>query len=225
MKFLKKIRKSSSIRRLAALLITAYHKLVWITSRWEFIGKEYPTPYWQEKKPMIACFWHGRLLMMFKAWFSHQKLHMLISSHPDGEIIGRVCQHLGYGAIPGSSTRGGKEAFLTILRALKKGESVGVTPDGPRGPRYHVSPGIIKMARLSKTPILPIAYSVKRGIFMKTWDRFLLPFPFTKGVFIYGPVLDVAASSKSDEDLQQELETTLRQLTQTVDHVCGWGTE
>lgn len=185
------------------------------------MGKEHPTPYWQEKKPMVVCFWHGRLLMMFKAWFSTQKLHMLISSHADGEIIGRVCQQFHYGAIPGSSTRGGKEAFLNILRVLKKGDSVGITPDGPRGPRYKVSPGIIKIARLSKTPILPIAYSVKKGAFMKSWDRFLLPFPFTKGIFIYGPVLDVAASSKSDEDLQKDLETTLRHLTKTVDRLCG----
>lgn len=220
MSILKKIRKSLAARRIAAFLITQYVRLIWLTSRWEFLGKENPDPYWHQNKPIIACFWHGRLLMMFKSWFGPHKLHMLISTHPDGEIIARTTQNFGFGWIAGSSSKGGRKAFMDIIKALRKGESIGVTPDGPRGPRYHASLGIIQMARLGNAAILPISYSSTKGRFMKSWDRFFLPHPFGKGVFIYGPMIEVAGSQKSDEELRKELEESLKDLTRKADLYC-----
>lgn len=221
MSFVKQIRRSSAVRKLASFLITQYVRFVWLTSKWEILGKENPDPYWEQNKPIVACFWHGRLLMMFKSWFGQHKLHMLISSHPDGQIIARTTQHFGYGWIAGSSNREGRKAVLNILKTLKRGDSVGVTPDGPRGPRYQVSLGIIQMARLGNAAILPISYSSTRGTFMKSWDRFFLPFPFSRGIFIYGPMIDVLGSSKSDEELRQQLENSLKDLTRKADHYCG----
>ena len=190
-------------------------------AKWESVGKENPDPYWKQNKPVVACFWHGRLLMMFKSWSGQHKLHMLISSHPDGQIIARTTQHFGYGWIAGSSNKGGRKAVVKILKTLKGGESVGITPDGPRGPRYQVSLGVIQMARLGNAALLPISYSSKRGMFMKSWDRFFLPLPFSKGIFIYGPMIDVADSSKSDEELRQQLENSLKEITQKADRYCG----
>jgi lysophospholipid acyltransferase (LPLAT)-like uncharacterized protein len=220
-KLLKKIRRSSSVRRLAAFFITQYVRLIWATGKWDYIGKEYPEPCWQMNKPVIGCFWHGRLLMMLKVWLGSHKFHMLISSHPDGEIIARATQNFGFGWIAGSSNRGGRKALTTILRTLKQGESIGVTPDGPRGPRYKVSLGVIQMARLAGTAILPVSYSSTKGIFMKSWDQFFLPLPFGKGVFMYGPLVEVAGSLKSDEELRLDLETTLKELTRKADLYCG----
>jgi len=225
MNLLKKIRKSSFVRRCAAFLITQYVRLIWVTSKWEYLGKEYPQPYWDQNKPVIGCFWHGRLLMMFKVWLGPHKFHMLISSHPDGEIIARAAQNFGFGWIAGSSTRGGQKAFMNIVKILRKGESIGVTPDGPRGPRYRATLGIIQMARLGGAAILPVSYSSSRGIFIKSWDRFFLPFPFGKGVFMYGPLLEVAGSLKSDEAMRQELEQTLVSLTREADLYCRAGVE
>lgn len=221
MSFLKKIRQSSLVRRFASFFITQYVRLIWVSSKWEIIGKEHPSPYWQQNKPVIACFWHGRLLMMFKSWFGQHKLHMLISSHPDGQIIARTTQHFGYGWIAGSSNKGARQAVVKILKTLKNGESVGVTPDGPRGPRHRVNLGIIQMARLGNAALLPVSYSSKRGIFMKSWDRFFLPLPFNKGVFVYGPMIDVAGSQKNDEELRQELENCLSDITRQADNYCG----
>jgi lysophospholipid acyltransferase (LPLAT)-like uncharacterized protein len=192
-----------------------------VTSKWDILGKEHPHPFWEKNKPVIACFWHGRLLMMFKSWFGQHKLHVLISSHIDGQIIARTTQHFGFGWIAGSSSKGGRKAVLSILKTLKNGESVGVTPDGPRGPRYQVSLGIIQMARLGNVALLPVSYSSRRGIFMKSWDRFLLPLPFDRGVFIYGPRIDVTNSPKSDEELRQQLEKSLKDLTLQADLYCG----
>lgn len=221
MKILRRHRTLPFVQWLAAFLVTLYVDIVWLTCRWKFIGEEFPTPYWKKKKPLIACFWHGRLLIMFKAWHTPQKLHMLSSTHPDGEIVGRVIENFGFGSVLGSSTKGGKKAFLSMVKILHNGESVGITPDGPRGPRHHISPGVIRMARLGKADILPLTYSVTKGTHLKTWDKFLLPFPFGRGVFIYGPVMNVSASSKTDEELQQDLETTLRNITQQADAYCG----
>ncbi len=221
MSFFKKIRRSSLARRLAGFCIAHYVRFVWLTGKWKHIGKEYPDPYWCQNKPVIACFWHGRLLMMFKAWFGFHKLHMLISSHPDGEIIARTTQNFGYGWVAGSSTRGGRKALLNIVKTLKRGESAGITPDGPRGPRYYASLGVIQMARLGGAGIMPISYSSTRGFSMKSWDRFFLPLPFGKGVIMYGPMIEVAGSPKSDEQLRQELENSLKDLTRKADLYCG----
>jgi lysophospholipid acyltransferase (LPLAT)-like uncharacterized protein len=218
---LKKIRRLPMARRLAAFFITQYVRLIWLTGKWEYLGNEHPAPYWRQNKPIIVCFWHGRLLMMFKAWGGFHKFHMLISSHPDGEIIARTTQNFGFGWIAGSSTRGGHKAFINILKILKKEESIGITPDGPKGPRYQASPGIIQIARLGKAAILPISYSSTRGSFMKSWDQFFLPYPFGRGVVMYGPLIDVAQSSKSDEELRQDLENSLNDLTQKADLYCG----
>jgi lysophospholipid acyltransferase (LPLAT)-like uncharacterized protein len=223
MKIFKKIRSSSAVRWLASFFITQYVRLVWLTGRWQFLNKAYPDPYWQQNKPVIACFWHGRLLMMFKVWFGQHKLHMLISSHPDGQIIAQTTKNFGYGWIAGSSNREGRKAVVKILKTIKEGESVGVTPDGPRGPRYQVGLGVVQMARLSKASLLPVSYSATRGRFIKSWDRFFLPFPFSKGVVIYGPMIDVHDSSESDEELRQQLEDSLRHITQQADHLCEQG--
>ena len=225
MNLLKKIRSSSIVRRLAGLFIAQYVRLIWATGKWNYLGKEHPEPYWRQNKPVIACFWHGRLLMMFKAWFGFHKLHMLISSHPDGEIIARTTQNFGFGWIAGSSTRGGRKALLNTIKTLKGGESSGVTPDGPRGPCYHASLGVIQMARLGGAAIMPMSYSSSRGVFMKSWDRFFLPLPFGRGVIMYGPMIEVANSPKSDEELRQELENSLKDLTQKADLYCGHGIE
>lgn len=219
--FLKKIRKSTAARRLASFLITQYVRFVWLTCRWEYLGKEYPDPYWRQNKPVIGCFWHGRLLMMLKVWLGPHKFHMLISSHPDGEIIARATQNFGFGWVAGSSTRGGRQAFMNMVRILKKGESIGFTPDGPRGPRYQANIGVVQLARIGKAAILPVSYSSTKGIFMKSWDRFFLPLPFGRGVFMYGPLIEVAGSPKSDEELRQELEDSLKKLTRQVDLYCG----
>ena len=161
------------MRRLASFFITQYVRLVWITSKWDIVGKENPDPFWQQNKPVIACFWHGRLLMMFKSWFGQHKLHMLISSHPDGQIIARTTQHFGYGWIAGSSSKGGRKAVVNILKVLKGGESVGVTPDGPRGPRYQANLGVIQMARLGNVSALArFLFLEKRNFYEKLGSIF-----------------------------------------------------
>lgn len=221
MSLVKKIRKSTFVRRLLSRLISTYVRIVWWTSPWTFIGREGFQKYWDANVPVIGCFWHGKMLMMLKVWYGQHKFHMLVSSHPDGEIINHATQHFGYGIVKGSSTRGGVEATLKIKSILESGESVGITPDGPKGPRFQAKMSPIQIARMSGAVIFPVAYSTTRGKWLRSWDRFYVPFPFSKGVFVMADPMIIKDSPLSDEELRIELERRLNQANREADIFCG----
>lgn len=222
MKLLKKVGKNIFFQKIIRELIFYYVQFVWKTSRWDWRDENNKPFIWDSSKVVILCFWHGRMLMMFKSWKGDHKLHMLISNHRDGEIIANVNQKFGYGWIKGSTNRGGSQALREIFKVFRKRESVGITPDGPRGPRYKASLGVITIARLAKVDILPLTYSTTNGKIIKSWDRFFIPFPFGRGVFICGNPIKVSASTQSDEEFRQQIEIKLNQLTKTADVICGW---
>lgn len=135
----------------------------------------------------IYAFWHENLLL--PCLFGHRRLHVLISEHADGEMIALACHHLGFSLIRGSSTRGGVRALRKMLGAMKKGH-VTVVPDGPRGPRRHVEPGLLYLAARTGMPIVPAGVGYDRPWRLKTWDRFAVPRPFSKAVLLLAePIL------------------------------------
>jgi lysophospholipid acyltransferase (LPLAT)-like uncharacterized protein len=174
--------------------------------------------------PFIACFWHGRMLMMSAAWPNDPKdMHLLISLHRDGRLIADAVQKLGYAVVEGSSRRGGLQAFLEMARVLKEGKAVAITPDGPRGPRMRVKPGILKAAQFSGVPIVPIAGSASSRWMLKTWDRFLIPKPFSKGILLAGEPLRVGREldEKALDTLRADLEQRLNALCDAADDLVG----
>jgi len=146
-----------------------------------------------EGRAFILAFWHGRLLMIPMAWQRLAPMHMLISAHPDGQIIADAVTYFGVDSIAGSTSRGGSAALRTMLKRLKDGDCVGVTPDGPRGPAMTASIGIVNVARLARVPILPLTYATSRRRVLATWDRFHLALPFGRGVYLWGEPIEVAA--------------------------------
>lgn len=134
----------------------------------------------------IGAFWHSRIIMisyLFKRWNGV----ILVSSSKDGEIMARILQSQGHETIRGSSSRGGLRALARMIKILKKdARPGGVVPDGPRGPRHKVQPGIITLAQKTGYPIIPITYSAKKIKIFSSWDKFILPYPFTKCKIIYG---------------------------------------
>jgi lysophospholipid acyltransferase (LPLAT)-like uncharacterized protein len=146
-----------------------------------------------EGRGFILAFWHGRLLMIPMAWQRLAPMHMLISAHPDGQIIADAVTYFGVDSIAGSTSRGGSAALRTMLKRLKDGDCVGVTPDGPRGPAMTASIGIVNVARLARVPILPLTYATSRRRVLATWDRFHLALPFGRGVYLWGEPIEVAA--------------------------------
>jgi lysophospholipid acyltransferase (LPLAT)-like uncharacterized protein len=148
---------------------------------------------------------------------------MLISRHGDGVLIADAIAHFGVGTIQGSTRRGGAEALRDILKTLKSGISVGVTPDGPRGPRMRCTGAIADISRLSGAAILPASYSARWRFILGSWDRFLLPLPFTRGVYVVGDPIEVAPDSDGAGTLER-LETCLNDLTRRADALMGVAT-
>jgi lysophospholipid acyltransferase (LPLAT)-like uncharacterized protein len=223
MSLAKRILRSEQSRHLLCFVIASYIRLVYRTGRWETIGGDKPRALWDADKPFILAFWHGRLLMAPMAWRQGVSMNMLISGHSDGRIIADAIGHFGLGTITGSRSKGGTGALRAMLRAANAGQNIGVTPDGPGGPAMRVSPGIIAAARLARVPILPLSYATSRRRILASWDRFHLALPFSRGVFIWGEPLSVAADADTAEleTARCRLEDRMNAITAEADRRCG----
>lgn len=226
----RRIRKSDAARRIACWLAAQYIRLVWVTGRWEIRNAATPERFWRERKPFIIAFWHGRLLILPAMWPTSAKISMLISMHRDGELIARAIGYFGHGTVRGSAARegsnkdrGGAAALRGMLRALRANEYVGITPDGPRGPRMRSSDGIVTVARASGAPVIPCSYGARSRRVLGTWDRFIIPLPFTRGVIVWGEPIYVArdADGASLETARLAVEAGLNAVTRAADDEMG----
>jgi lysophospholipid acyltransferase (LPLAT)-like uncharacterized protein len=127
----------------------------------------------------VLTLWHGHLLPLTH-YLRNLGMLVLVSEHRDGEIIARILQRLGYGLIRGSSTRGGARAFAEMVRALKGGATIAITPDGPRGPARKFSPGAAVAAQRAGVPITTMFVTASRAWTLRSWDSFMIPKPFAK---------------------------------------------
>ncbi len=219
----KKIIKSDGFRKFACLAAAGYIWLVHATGRWSAVGRDVPEALWRRREPFILCFWHGRLLMMPYAWDRSRPIRVLTSDHRDGRLIAASVVPFGITSIVGSSTRGGSSAFRQMLRSLRAGESIGMSPDGPRGPRMRAREGAAVLARHAGVPVIPIAYSARRRRVLGTWDRFIVALPFTRGVYVWGPALDFspAGLGSAPDGGRKALEDALLAVTAEADRLCG----
>ena len=223
MRPLKRILKSETMRRIFSWLASLYIRLVFHTGTWNVIGGDIPERLWAEGRTFILAFWHGRILMMPCCWDHGKTIYILMSQHRDGQLSAGVVGHFGIKTVTGSSTRGGALAFRALVKALKNGDYVGVSPDGPRGPRMRAGKGIISVARLSGAPIIPVAFGSTNGRCLSSWDRFLVARPFGRRVLVWGnPIyIDRAASPKDEETSRRQVEDALNAITAEADRMTG----
>lgn len=222
MKWVRRLLKSRYVDVPIAFLAATYIRLVYFTCKWSVLGKEIPESYLNVKKPFIVCFWHGRLGMLACAWtWKDRPFRMLLSTHRDGQLIGRTVGHFGITSIAGSTQRGGTQALRELIKALNKGDTIGITPDGPRGPSQVVSLGVITLAKLAQVDIIPITFSTSRGYLLNTWDRFHFPVPFGRGVFLWGnPISPPKSGDKTTMDkVRQQLEIEMSNLQNKADEI------
>jgi lysophospholipid acyltransferase (LPLAT)-like uncharacterized protein len=170
----------------------------------------------------IAAIWHSRILMfsyLYKGW----PASILVSRSDDGEIIARILQRQGFETIRGSTNKGGRRALGTLIRRMKAGGSAVIIPDGPQGPRFRVQPGIILLAQKTGVPIYPLSYSAKHAKIFASWDRFMLPRPFTQCAVVYGNPLSVPADADDAEReaCRRRLEAELCRITLNADRHVG----
>ena len=133
----------------------------------------------------IYALWHGRMFFpMYAA--RHLGICVLVSEHQDGELIATVLRRFGCNVVRGSTTHGGLAALLQMIRGWRPGVRYAITPDGPRGPRETVQPGVVHLARRLGLPIVPITGAASRCFTFKSWDRLMLPWPFSRAAFYRG---------------------------------------
>lgn len=167
--------------------------------------------------------------MLPYCWRQGLEMNMLISQHRDGDLIARTIGHFGLGAVRGSTAKAGKQnkggsgALRAMVKKLAQGNYAGVTPDGPRGPRQHADSGVIALARLAGVPVIPVTFATTRRIHAKSWDRFLIALPFSRGVFVWGDPIFVARDADAQQLAQdrQTLEDSLNRITAEADRLCG----
>jgi lysophospholipid acyltransferase (LPLAT)-like uncharacterized protein len=173
----------------------------------------------------IYSLWHGHLLPL--AYFERDRgTIVLVSLSRDGEIITQVIERMGYGTVRGSTTRGGFRSLIEAARIGRAGRALGFTPDGPRGPRHRVQPGILLCAQRAGIPILPMAASAWPRRRLASWDRFLVPAPFARLVVVQGEPLTLPPDLDATRLVAQwtpRLEAAMLAVCERAEReVCAW---
>jgi lysophospholipid acyltransferase (LPLAT)-like uncharacterized protein len=162
------------------------------------------------QRPLIISFWHACIIPATYL-FRNAGIRVMSSNSYDGEYMGRIIRRFGFVAVKGSSSRNSVRALLGLRRALQQGWAVAFTLDGPRGPRQKVKPGPVALARSSAVPLTMFHIAVDRAWVLNTWDRLIIPKPFSRVLMRFGKLIPVPADA-SDENLerhQQELQDSL----------------
>ena len=197
---------------------------VWIGTlslRFRSVGEDYYPSRGKINRRYIYAFWHENILVPCQA-FAQRDVLVLISHHADGEMIALVSKHMGWGTVRGSSTRGGAKALREMIRASENNHFA-VMPDGPRGPRWHVELGMIYLAAKTGLPIILLGIGHDRPWRLKTWDRFVLPRPFSQAVCIALDPIHVPqnASKAQLEEIRQQVETALIEVTDYAERLAS----
>jgi len=224
---IKRLLRHKAVPRLLAALLGRYLQFALRTTRWTLHGAEHVAPY-LAGQPVIAAFWHERLPLMPSLWRlaqlqSSPRMHVLVSRHRDGRFIARLLDRFGVATVHGSTARngqnrGGAAGMRQMLERLAAGEQVGITPDGPRGPRRVASPGVAQLAALSGVVVLPCSAQTTRRRVLRTWDRMVLPLPFGRGVLVCRRPIAVARDEAAAA--LPEIAAALTAAAEQADRLC-----
>jgi len=205
---LKKITYSFVAQEIICIILQGYMHLVYFTSKKKFINNDIFINLVANKKPTIVAFWHNRLVMIpflalkLKKSLPQHKFMTLASKHGDGRFVGRIMQKFGFIAIAGSTNNKRKNrgidfsSMRKIISGLKKGQTLGITPDGPKGPALQINGELINIAKTTGASIILASYSAKKNIVFNSWDKLKLPLPFNKITFyLHHQTIDVSPDS------------------------------
>lgn len=220
---LKKIVKSDGFIHGVARLAWLYIKTVEKTSSFTILNEDRIKKYVDNNTPVIVAFWHNRLFLNALGWSYQAPFYMLISKHSDGQLISRVMDCFNIQTIEGSTNKEGAGALRSLLKTLKTGGYVGITPDGPRGPRFSISDGTIALARLSGVDVIPGMSACKRRKVLGSWDRFIFALPFSKLAFNWGEPVSIPKKATEDDIkiFREKLYKNMMAAADEADAFCG----
>jgi lysophospholipid acyltransferase (LPLAT)-like uncharacterized protein len=197
---MRKLIRHPAVQAGLARILGAYIAFVARTTRWTLVNQDAALAEVASGRPLILAFWHERLPVLpvvrrlaIEANPSIAGLtpYILVSQHRDGRFIGAAVERFGFRMVYGSSSRGGGQAMLEMLRILERGDPVAITPDGPRGPRRRAAPGVAQLAALSGAAVLPLGGATHRHRLLPSWDRMMFPLPFGRGAIACGRLIRV----------------------------------
>jgi lysophospholipid acyltransferase (LPLAT)-like uncharacterized protein len=228
---LKRFLRSKGFQAFVGRRIAGWMKLCEHTTRWEYLGRDSIQRTWASGAPVMMAFWHGRIMLAPHGWppDAGQPPLMLISQSSEGEIIAQACEGVGVATIRGSTMKkgrdkGGAAAFRGMVRHARGGGCAIITPDGPKGPRMRATLGAIKLAQTAGCGIVAMTWSTRRGFTMDSWDRFVIPMPWGRGIMAWSDPLPMPGRDATEDEVEAArrlLEDTLNDLTARCDAAMG----
>lgn len=206
---MKRFFRSVFVQELLSSIFAGWLKLCYLTLRWERVDQERAQGVWASEGGAILCLWHALIPLATQAWPQgpeRQDMRALISRSADGEFIAMVMRKIGFPSIRGSSKKAsdpgknkhGEQAFRDMIKWVKGGGGVAITPDGPRGPAEVMQPGAPTLARMTGAPVLLVGVASKPCLRIGSWDRTVIPLPFSRGAMVWdGPLY-----ASRDDDLE-----------------------
>ena len=217
----KKLLKNFFVQSILGFFTFLYIRAVNLTSSIQFENESIPKQFWNNDKPFILAFWHSQLMMIGFSWKKNKNVNILASGHSDGRFGAIVGKYFNLNNIQ-TSERNKSVSLRSIFKLLNDNNYVGITPDGPRGPKEIVSEGIIKIAKTSKIPIIPIGFWSSKNYKLKSWDSFLITLPFSKCSFVWNKPLEIPYNIKENQiqHYQKLLQEKINQSVKKAQNNC-----
>lgn len=206
--------KTRALFSAASFLFYIMAHMIYRTCRVTVIGKEYEDQYLRENQPTLFVSWHQGLLYYIYHFRNRNGL-IMVSQSKDGDLIDRTLRWFGFQSVRGSSSRGGREAMYQMIEQINQTRcSGGLVADAPRGPFGVAKTGIIKIAQKTGLPLIPVMCWANRKKLFNSWDKTLLPLPFSHIVFFYAPPIFIPpdADDQKIEKMRQDLTDQLNQM-------------
>jgi len=221
MRIKKKLLKNFFIQNILGFLTFLYIRTVNFTSSIHFENESIPRQFWNDDKPFILAFWHSQLMMIGFSWKKHNNINILASGHSDGRFGAIVGRYFNLNNIQ-TSKKNKSISLKFIFKLLNDNNYIGITPDGPRGPKEIVSEGIIKIAKKSKVPIIPIGFWSSKNFKLKSWDSFLITLPFSKCSFVWNKPLEIPYNIQENQiqHYQKLLQEKINQSVKKAQNNC-----
>lgn len=196
------------------------------TLRFHVDGLDAVRGFWRAGRPVIYAVWHGRILLVpwanarLRRTAGARAVTVLVSRSRDGELVSAFAHRFGLATVRGSSSRAGAAGLRRLARAVAEGRDVAVVPDGPRGPRLVLQPGVVALAAITGAPVVPLAFAARPARRLHSWDEFLVPLPFARGALVFGDPVTVARDGDR-ERAAKDLERGLNDVTARADRLVG----
>lgn len=201
-------------------------RLLGATLRLRIEGVEALVPHWTAARPLIYCVWHGRILMTpwlnarLRRTHGARAVSVLASRSRDGSLVGGYVSRFGLDVVRGSSSRGGAAGLRALVKAVRAGRDVALVPDGPRGPRGQLSPGVVALAGLTGAAVVPLGFSARPANRLQTWDAFMVPAPFARAAAVFGAATTIARDTDL-ERARKDVQRSLDEVTAAADRLVS----